>query len=379
LIKNTVFISFTLYLTLILAVFIPACGLDPDISQNNNTPYDFDTDNKLTGVTLRLDDSRAAVNPGSSRALSNAAAKTNYDFFEVVFFTKVDSVNVIVRTSWNIGESCFISGVPRNVNYSSADPDNADTPGNGAAVLFIGRKNSKNLLAVGLISHIDGEPNTVINTTSASVTFTIHSLEAGIFAGSLGSPASLDEYIFNETLDTEAVFKALKLEANTSEQSGSYFFKFSNLITGINDDQIKGRFAGIRVKEGNPALKSQKPKYTTYNATDKKYYIHNVESNVTLAGSCFTLALNAPLADETGKVDYNFNVLSDPQPYNLISFYYDIPVYAVISNNGNDNSKAFDWRIKPAIDDFSLELLDDGTESAMGGSILVIINHSPGP
>jgi len=390
-IKVYIFNPFTAVLSLVLALFAVNCDFYPDNSRQDEDfkPYDFDENNRLRGVTLRLDDSSASSAKNSakfvSRALSNAAAKASFDFLEVVFYAKTDAGDEIIRANWGVGQYGFISGVTRGIDYGSADPDIVDND-NGAAVLFIGNKNTGNLLAVGLISHVDGQPdNTVIEDTSKTVTFTIHSLEAGVFADSIANLIPFN--IRYDNSDPAGVtFSALELDADTSVQTGNYTFKFSNLDAAnpAHEEAIANRFAGIRAGTDDPAFIFESPKFILHGIEEE---ITDYTSILDLTGN-FILAQGSALAGADGKVPYMFNIVSGE---GLTSFYYSIPVYAISHITGTDNSEAFSWRIRPGpytLDELSdsdgypvtsgvsLEFLDDGTASAVGGTILLIIGDN---
>jgi hypothetical protein len=105
-------------------------------------------------------------------------AKIIHDYYEVVFWN--NNPLVVARTAWEIGQSAGIKGVytgPDGTGYSYL-PSNGYWQ--GCACLFAGRKTDRTLLAVGLLTHIDGragaETNFTISSSTKSVTFTLYSI-----------------------------------------------------------------------------------------------------------------------------------------------------------------------------------------------------------
>lgn len=143
-----------------------------------------------SGVTIYLDGSGEYVR--SSRALNLPLAKLGHDFFEVVFYYPISgSEQIIARTFWESGQKAGVTGIhrtPAGVDYGniSLNPPS----GQGSAVLFVGRKEDKTLLAVGRLSQVDSNASsTLITSSTRSVTFTVDALKSGTAGLTLGSVA----------------------------------------------------------------------------------------------------------------------------------------------------------------------------------------------
>ena len=147
-------------------------------------------------VTIYLDGS-APVR--QSRALTKSLAILGHDLFEVAF----QYGSTVARTVWETGHAAGVSGVARNVNYSRAYSSGVTIPaGEGAAILFVGKKSDRTLLAVGKLAMVDDKPLYSYNETTGvetpitpvplitsetkTVTFAVAALRAGV-SSSAGS------------------------------------------------------------------------------------------------------------------------------------------------------------------------------------------------
>ena len=233
-----------------------------------------------TQVTLYLDGVGVPVTQ-SQRKLTLDMAKMAHDFYEVVFFTW--NPNVIVGATWEIGQSAGVKGVYRGLNpedglsylpslYSSA----IHATGNrGAVLLFAGRKVDKTLLAIGLLSHINGIPGIlgnansfIISSSTKSITFTLYHIETKLdivtdsdndtsfrTASGQGAPYNTPNAI-NTKANNMAEYVSLggvkypyyKLPKNASVQARYRFFisssfplpyNFFNYIKIVNQGSIK--------------------------------------------------------------------------------------------------------------------------------------------
>jgi hypothetical protein len=131
-------------------------------------------------ITIYLDGSQQNAqtnNLSNSRLMTTDTARKGFDFFEVVFFAGGEPT---VRQSWDIGKRALIEGVPRGVNYSRLSLDYSGAPGQppsgDAAILFVGRKRDKTLLAVGKVVSVDDVPGTFVSNDSSFVTFEIFAI-----------------------------------------------------------------------------------------------------------------------------------------------------------------------------------------------------------
>ena len=154
-------------------------------------------------ITINLEGGAPSRN--MSRALTNALAQINHDYYEVVFFynatasATVTTASQVARTSWSRGEGAALSVFRGNnsatgidygsVNYSlSAVSGTPGTlPDTGAAILFVGKKESGRyvLLAVGKLNGTTNNNGTsgaatVVTSQTSKVTFDIVTLASAI-------------------------------------------------------------------------------------------------------------------------------------------------------------------------------------------------------
>jgi len=361
----------------IFAVFtLVTCDVTPVANEEPFAEYELDASGNLTGVTLNLNGGGPTVN--APRALFDAMAKASYDFFEVVFYGQAGADPAkVVRTTWNFGASGSIVGVARSatpIDYGSADPALVTGPDTGAAVLFIGKRSTSSLLAVGLITHVNGVLGSSINNDSRTVTFTVHSLEAGLNYGSLAGTTPL-QFILNGS--NTATFQSIDLARDLSTAAtGNYIFSFRGLAAPANAAEITNRFLGIRAAAADPKFLAR-PIVFMHNL--EQVVIDETQIAFLVNGtdeSSFVLAANAPLAtDENGEVPYQFFTSDDR---GLTSFTFSIPVYAVTDTVGADSSISFPWFIVPGHGHFQGHL-DNNTPTALGGCVLLNIGAFPKP
>jgi hypothetical protein len=162
-------------------------------------------------VTIYLDGS-APVR--QSRALTKSLAILGHDLFEVVFYHP--ATNTVARTVWETGHAAGVSGVARNVNYAAATAyPTAPAGGNGAAILFVGKKSDRTLLAVGKLAAVDGDPLysynettgvetpitpvPLITPTTKTVTFAVAALRAGVSSSAGSSSFQTDARVATST------------------------------------------------------------------------------------------------------------------------------------------------------------------------------------
>jgi len=199
-------------LLLALALMTAACDLLPlpsaEKGVNGNTEEfaQYSADGKT--LTINLEGGSPSKN--MSRALTNALARMNHDYYEVVFFYDPDydggptpAIQKISRTSWERGEGAALAvfrgtDPSSGINYGSVDFTQSrekDTVLNsvaaptdiGAAILFVGKRTTKGatLLAVGTLTNTANNAgtylgNTIVNSTTSKVTFEIAALDSSI-------------------------------------------------------------------------------------------------------------------------------------------------------------------------------------------------------
>jgi len=116
-----------------------------------------------------------------SRALTKDNAQAFHDYFEAVFYYPGTNNDIVARAVWDIGVTPELRGVHRTnvgINYGNITTTAAGTS-EGCAVLFVGSKVDKTLLALGRLVEVDGSAGTTITTATKSVTFEVTPLKAG--------------------------------------------------------------------------------------------------------------------------------------------------------------------------------------------------------
>jgi hypothetical protein len=373
-------------LIVFLAVFLVTCGgFTPSLPTDggDETPsVQYSPDGK--SVTLRLDgggtDKRAA------RALTDNLAKAGHDYFEVVFNNGAD----VARASWELGEAAGIKNVPRDFNYSNA----------ANAILFVGRKADKTLLAVGLLTSVD-TGGTTITPTSTTATFTVTALTAGADKDQATLESIWDDYIDGTTTsgipptfvtgtDSSApiadaaattVIKSLKdINTNTvfplynipggGTVGATYTIGCTSPTTpgggypGTITGGIHSYLPGIRVAGTPAAIQPKIPRYPRggglyYEAPAPHASSTTIDiTNNDTAGAAFVPGITFTI-DINGATDNE----------GVISFTFEVPVYAISNNPMAGGPDSLTWYIRPGFGTNRYNL-DDGLGSA-GGAILL--------
>jgi hypothetical protein len=176
-------IVFYCFLT-VLASFLLTC--------KNFSPDEFEDEVVYTDVVYSPDgnsltvylEGTVPVSRNQSRALNLELAKLGHDFFEVAFAYNHGGNNyTIARAAWETGHSAGVKGIYRpaaGVDYSQI----RQTIGTGqaSAVIFVGKKSDKTLLAVGKLAYIDKtsvDEDPKIYAATKTVTFEVAALKGG--------------------------------------------------------------------------------------------------------------------------------------------------------------------------------------------------------
>ena len=359
-------------IAVLLALAIVSCDFTAAPQQNNEPPsVQYSRDG--TSITLRLD-GEGGVDRNMSRALTDLLAKRGHDYFEVVFTDGTD----IARASWEIGQPAGIRNVPRNgtdgVDYSTADASaSAASPVlDGSAILFVGRKADKTLLAVGLLTateNFNGSPGgPVVSTATRTATFTVGALMAGTSftatsssfwtATAVTAPADTTTTIDRAVCDGTP-FPMYRIANGAASILTSYTFDSKGTLTdylpGIKLAGIPTNNVDIRIprfpRGGGFYTEFETPHALGTNAT-----IMDISTPGTPVAYTATTALPASIG-----IVFNTSATID----GAISFAFDIPVYAIT----NDNSQAgvpeyITWHVKPGFGTNYYDL--DNGNSPMG-------------
>jgi len=138
-------------------------------------------------ITIYLDGSKPVR---QNRALNLDNAKYGHDLFEVAFYRNEAGRVTIARAVWEKGHAAGVNGVVRNVDYRYANipaiESDSPTTKFGAAIIFVGKKSDKTLLAVGKLmgtSDGSGATATLVTENTRSVTFSVAALDSGTSFG----------------------------------------------------------------------------------------------------------------------------------------------------------------------------------------------------
>jgi len=376
-------------LAALLAFALVTCDLNAPINPEEfDLPYvvTYDSNGTPTSLELSLDGTNIGRS-ADARAMSNTIAKSSYNFFEVVFWGNdgaATPTNHYARTTWKNGTTAVINGVYRTTTGITYGSNPASVNGTtGAAALFIGNENNSQLLAVGVISHVDGVAGQIIKDVSRTVTFTVHSLQAGIYNESLGTlDDDYDEVEFQISGSTIATFPAYAAftyndptDFSLVQTTVNYTFTYFGLASPTN------YFLPIRSVEATPPIMHRDPLFVTTNTVGTLPAGSTVQVN-----STFHLA--ADVAAETqsyvtgvtagGQLIPNTGIMpitlfgyadeTSSAPY-ITSLGFEILVYAVT----NADNEAYSWILSPGIDSFRL---DGGQIISRGGCILLSVNDT---
>jgi len=327
------------------------------------------------GVTIYLNpDAPQGKAVNAARSLNLPVAQYGHDYFEVVFFYRTPGgENIIARTAWEIGERAGITGIHRTPAGISYNGTGAPANGSGSAVLFVGRKEDKTLLAVGRLSHVDGIANTVIRSDTKTVTFTVDALSAGVreTASSSFLTAALDtsgsySNVSAPTTDVipfniaARVFPLFRLAEKTYTPgtartvNASYTF---DLASGAAFNTF-----GFIVADLAPYFQRVEwiePRYTVAgnNIVTATTLVHDQNTTINLINN--TTAGNAFI----NPVQFSFNITNTVNG-SVFSLVFAIPIYAL---SAAENPVR--WNLKPGYGTYLYEL-DDG-RGGPGGAILI--------
>ncbi|MDR0465250.1 MAG: hypothetical protein LBG94_09105 [Treponema sp.] len=355
-------------------------------------------------LTLYLDGA-TVPETGASRALTRDLALAGHDYFEVVFYHRVASGTAqVARASWEIGERAGIKNVPRTISgisYTATGPvatvDTIADAGDGSfAVLFVGRKTDRTLLAIGKLTT---DP---ITTTTASVTFEIQALDAGLRfpTDAVATAAAYDTFLISNNNTT-----ANATAANTDLQKATVNVGSSNLqfpTYVIPHNQSAGRAAtyalrtaqdgtatptagitalasyllGVRtpiVDTAAPNLSIMAkitipPRFPVggglYKGFDTPYA---EETRVYITGLTLGNGLPNPIAMSIVTADYTFA----NKDGGVCSLTFSIPVYAITAMSQTGVDPHIVWNVRPGFGTSAYDL-DDGYRGT-GGAILLAV------
>ncbi|MCL2276908.1 MAG: hypothetical protein FWC21_03330 [Treponema sp.] len=429
--KKLIWTGFAIFLALSISTCDqPKFEADDEILGNTNVVYSADG----KSLTLYLD-GVGVPQTRANRALTDNLAKMGYDYFEVVFFYRpaygnatdnfVAANDKLSRASWEVGQSVGITGVYRTVdtgiNYGTVTAIPVLTDGSqvgaaqlaiSTAIIFVGRRSDKTLLAVGSITSVDnngtGGP-TFVTTATTNVTFSVAALTAGARVEE-DIPVAVDipaKYrAFFTTDDTASAPAGIASSFNTTTALSSGYGTVSNIAkatviagspnadytvgsTGVTQLKIGGiDFPLFELIAGESAIAASY-EISTMNAAGFTPYalgirladIGNVakrEPRIPTGGGFYNYAnftidqnttvvlknnegtvtaVHAPFANP---ILFEFNTATTLK--SIFSMTFDIPVYALVAGGET-------WFIRPGFGTYRFDL-DDG-KGGPGGAILL--------
>jgi len=429
---------FVFALVLALVAAFASCNLNPkpggnDASRNNDDDGGSSPRELPRYVTLRLADYGEYENDtigitysptantrrdsrSESRALTHDNAVASHDFFEAVFYFQGNGT--VARAAWDIGVTPELRGVYRTaggINYNSVTPG-----GQGSAVLFVGSKADKTLLAIGRLTEVDGvQGTTTINLNTKSVTFEVTAIKAGVAPdqASLANTSFRTYRSYNVSTNVPGIesttilpgiylnhlnrkeFPLFKLgrtgETPNQENYGAYTF-FVN-APGYYSTNFDAYAAGI-VLAGERHYEARNPRYPITNGL-YHYSSELVQDlNMTHGGQLDMMNNNQRLVDgynpllEDGTSNARkpfinpvvFKIDTSPsQDGSVFALTFEIFVYNLTARPTTlDNSDPVKWRISTGAGTTWLDL-DDGSGGNGGavflgsGNVAAYLNQYP--
>jgi hypothetical protein len=401
--QNPVFIALAVILVSFLFTCKPFASGGYDESDSGETTYTNVEYSPDGSVTIYLDGSMPVR---SSRALTLKWAQIGHDFFEVAFFDPAS--NRVARASWETGHAAGVNGVVRNLDYASAIPTGLGA-GQGAAILFVGKKSDKTLLAVGRLTNTNDPLNvgpTYVSANTRSVTFSVAALVAGTNESNINSsfvttagggtgnairrsstqilPVLIGKYLF--PLYRFRSPPGVGTPAPTT-QNADYYIRVvpGDSITNYREGILQAGPATFA--ELPPGENRLEPRYPNGAVTGIPYdyptwSLYNGKDTDTLVA--FRPGTNAPDGESplplppsgTGTdnepaaltVSFQFTNISSANNGKIFAFSFQVPVYPLTNVDGR-RAKGDWWYIRPGYDSYLYDL-DDG-KGGTGGAILI--------
>jgi hypothetical protein len=318
------------------------------------------------------------------RGLSRELAIAGHDYFEVVFYykasnTAADPGNVIARTSWELYKDARITGVygkkagegpSTGISYASTSVS-AAAVGSGAAVLFVGKKTDRTLLAIGRLAQVNGATSTIITPNTATVTFDVSALKSGIditdcgfFTDANYSGTPGDAYVstgntIRQTLPIYGKdFPLYKLRVN-----GDTYARYNFALDGA--DTFATNYPNSIILAGNGSYGKRQPRFPVPDGGSQKASLR-LDNNTEITALPGNNTVPDPYNPVTGTPSYfnpsvrvKFNTAGTLLG-SAFAFIFEIPVYALTAR-GDPGT----WYIRPSYDSYFLDL-DNGLGNVTG-------------
>jgi len=356
--KRTVFTLFAALLVLLIA----SCDLfEPPAGAEVNSPNPTDDGREMVRLTINVGDS------GTSRALTLAQAKTNVNYYEVVF---MDNSGTTYRQNWSGGTTTL-------------DVPAGDYTGPEKAVVFAGRRpnagdfENMTLLAIGKITNIDGGADlgtspAVISKTTTGVTFTLIPLESGITDDWTSSsfqilgPTSLSLQTNDGTRGISTYPDALPIPVYTlpAKTDSSFNDNAATSPAGLNSVQnvvgmwafTNSHFSGVKTKGAWKVASI----YPTELGANPQVEVKTIPR--------FPNVSTTNIID--GNFYFNFNLGNVSGGYSKISM--NVPVVAIKDDTSYNGVPSLTWNIRGGTNNDSLDY--STSTDPDGGSVLLYID-----
>jgi len=421
--KKLIFACHVFARALALVMALASCNLNPVPGGNDASRSGDDGDSRPElprYVTVRFADadnyfddtigigfSQLANSPAAnsrqdlqnkSRALTHDNAVATHDLFEAVFYYPGNST--VARAVWDIGVTPELRGVYRTGGIYYGNVTAAPPTGEGSAMLFVGSKADKTLLALGRLCAVDGigptgEPPVLPNITpqTRSVTFEVTAIKAGTdftaddssfktnFRSSPGGTVEADNteiqnnvFIHYIGKKTFPFFRVNRVDgegnpvgiAGSTETLGEYTF---DVVSGsIGFDQYAEGF----IPTGGYNFEVRNPRYPITNGL----YQYSSIFVQDLRDGLVNMTNNISATFFENPVKFKFDTSTTPsRDASIFALVFEIYVYNLSSSPtssqslSENNTEPIAWRISPGAGTTWLDL-DDGN-GGTGGAILL--------
>jgi hypothetical protein len=328
----------------LLAILIAGCddGITAPLAKASSVVGYTDDGQPLVGLNVK-------VKSGGGRALTDTLAKAGVDFYEVIFTNFAGTT--IYRTSWRGDTAEGRLTVPAGIY------DNGATP-NGKAYMAAGRRDTKTLLAVGVLDSADGGGGAKeIDAATTTVTFALTALTTNIAASV--TPSFTAVYGSGPSTVTAAT-----ITVDKKDYPVFLFPQSTNDIVGTFT--IGGVLFGAGLTHQNSIKVAKATPTTLVPKITSKGFIWK-EGDEQLA-ELVTATFAGLAVDSAVTNSFTMNITTPAAPnggLGLLSF--EIPVYLFSDINGSTASHTT-WYIRGGINN---QLPDaGGTTNSLGGSII---------
>jgi len=329
-------------------------------------------------VTIYLDGT-VPVSNRQSRALHRDLAIAGHDYFEVAFLYRVDdnpANDIIARASWELMKDAHVSGVygkgkdQGSINYQAVARPGTD--GQGAAILFVGKKTDKTILGFGRLTRVDGVLGTTITANTKTVTFNVAALDCGVGYASYGvQPGEQSTSFFTDFNSKGNLNYTNTTERDTYVISGKSFDMFKLLEGDVTTAEYHFRTNGAAIGDyldgvivaGSGAYEKKQPRYPSANGQFQYFSVRQDRNTV------ITPLNNSANSAFENPIRVTFDTTTGTPKGSVFAFVFQVPVSPLSLSAG-----AGIWYIRASYDSFWLDLdhnIASGEPKTAGGAVLI--------